>query len=296
MKLAVAAAAAAFALGGGVAWQQLPAIGAGALLHPSRSPDRLPPPAGCVMREFAGAGVTLRGWICDPAGPARATIVYLHGIADHRDSAAGVIERFRPRGFRVVAYDSRAHGESGGDACTYGFFETDDLHRVIDSLPAAPVVLIGTSLGAAVALQEAADDRRVSTVVAAETFSDLRTVATERAPLFFTRGTIERAFALAESQAHFRVEDVSPLRAARRIDVPVLLIHGAADRDTPPAHSQRVRAALKGSSELIIVPDARHNQSLSGAEIWKRIDVWIAGAVPNRTAARKTRSPQAASG
>ena len=274
MKIA-AVVSVALALAGGVFWQQLPGIGAGALLHPSRQTDRLPPPAGCVHREFDGAGVTLRGWVCEPDKPARGSIVYLHGIADHRDSAAGVIARFRPAGFRVVAYDSRAHGESGGDACTYGAYEKDDLHRVIDRLPAGPVVLVGTSLGAAVALQEAAGDPRVSTVVAAETFSDLRTVASERAPLFFTRAAIERSFDMAESQAHFRVDDVSPVRAATRIAIPVLLIHGAADTDTPPAHSERVRAALKGPSQLILVPGAHHNESLSNPEIWQKIENWI---------------------
>ena len=46
-----------------------------------------------------------------------------------------------------------------------------------EPLEPGPVVLVGASLGAAVALQTAAVDRRVSAVVAAETFSDLRTVA-----------------------------------------------------------------------------------------------------------------------
>jgi uncharacterized protein len=270
------------ALVAAVGWQQLPAIGAGGLLHPARRSVTQPAPDGCVAREFAGASVTLRGWACDPQTARSstlgetATIVYLHGIADNRQSSAGTIARFRPRGFRVVAYDSRAHGESDGNACTYGVYEKTDLHRVIDALPAGPVVLIGTSLGAAVALQEAADDPRVVTVVAAETFSDLRTVATERAPRFFTRGTIERAFGLAEREAAFRIDEASPVRAAARIRVPVLLIHGADDADTPPAHSERVRAALTGPAELILVPGAHHNESLNGVGIWRRIETWIA--------------------
>jgi len=249
-------------------------------------------PDGCVARNFAGAGVTLRGWECNPApSPAvmsprpAATIVYLHGVADNRESAAGVVARFLARGYRVIAYDSRAHGESDGNACTYGFYEKDDLRRVIDTLPPGPIVLIGTSLGAAVALQEAVDDRRVTTIVAAETFSDLRTVATERAPLFFTRGTIERAFRVAERDAAFEVDQVSPVRAAARIAVPVLLVHGDADIDTPSAHSERVRAALKGPSRLILVPGARHNESLHGAAVWREIDEWLERAnstVPQR--------------
>jgi len=257
-----------------VLWQQLPAIGAGGLLHAARHAVTKPAPPGCVEHAFAGAGVTLRGWDCAPPA-ARAAIVYLHGIADNRESSAGVIARFLPRRFRVIAYDSRAHGGSGGDACTYGFYEKDDLRRVIDTLPRGPVVLIGTSLGAAVSLQEAADDPRVGAIVAAETFSDLRTVATERAPRFFTRGAIDRAFALAEREARFRVDDASPAHAAARITAPVLLIHGAADADTPPAHSARVRAALRSPSELVLVPGARHNESLNGAEIWTRIEAWI---------------------
>src|SRR5947199_4291190 len=136
-------------------------------------------------------------------------MVYLHGVADNRTSAAGAIARFVPRGFDVIAYDSRAHGESGGTACTYGFFEKHDLHRVIDTIEPGPIVLVGTSLGAAVALQEAAFDRRVAAVVAAETFSDLETVATERAPFFFTRGTIKRAFRIAEEHGALRGDAVS---------------------------------------------------------------------------------------
>ena len=60
-------------------------------------------------------------------------------------------------------------------ACTYGFFEKQELRLVLDTIEQGPVVLMGTSLGAAVALQEAGEDDRVGVVVAAETFADLRT-------------------------------------------------------------------------------------------------------------------------
>jgi pimeloyl-ACP methyl ester carboxylesterase len=262
-----------------IAWAQLPGIAAGGLLHPARHVTSRQPPPNCVDRQFAGAGVTLRGWTCAAPSPARGTIVYLHGIADNRGSAAGVIQRFVPRGFDVIAYDSRAHGDSEGDACTYGFFEKQDLRRVVDTLAPGPVVLIGTSLGAAVALQAAADDPRITAVVAAETFSDLRTVATERAPAVLTKGTIDRAFAAAEAQAHFRVDDVRPQQSVQRITAPVLIIHGAQDAETPPAHSERVYAALNGPKQLILVPGAGHNGSLR-ADVWEQIDRWIDGAIP----------------
>jgi uncharacterized protein len=253
---------------------QLPALGAVGLLHPLRRAVSVPPPAACEDAVFAGAGVNLKGWRCRGVAPRRGTIVYLHGVADNRASAAGVIDRFAPRGFDVVAYDSRAHGESEGKACTYGFFERDDLRSIVDTLEAGPVVLLGTSLGAAVALQHAARDPRVSAIVAAETFADLRTVATERAPFFFAPDAIQRAFELAEEQGAFQVDVVSPLHAAAHITVPVLLVHGEADVNTPPAHSRRVYAALAGPKRLILVPGAGHNGSLLPA-VWPEIERWL---------------------
>jgi len=264
-----------------VAVVELPALGAGGLLHPARRRLDAATPATCVDFVFFGAGVALKGWRCKATGVRRGSLVYLHGVADNRASAAGVIRRFGARGFDVVAYDSRAHGESAGDACTYGFFEKQDLRRVIDTIDAGPIVLVGTSLGAAVALQEAALDERVSAVVAAETFSDLRTVAAERAPFFFTSTIINRAFRLAEQQGSFKVEAVSPAIAAGNVTAPVLLVHGDADTDTPADHSKRVFANLHEPKRLILVSGAHHNGSLRN-DVWSEIERWIDAVLARR--------------
>lgn len=263
----------------GVAATQFPTIGAALILHPPHRRVAAMPPPQCHAVTFTGDGVSLQGWRGDASGGYRGTLIYLHGVADNRTSGAGVIERFQKRGFDVVAFDSRAHGESGGDACTYGYFEKEDLRRVLDTIRPGPVVLVGGSLGAAVALQLAAIDQRVSAVVAAECFSDLRTVVTERAPFFFTPGVIGQAIELAEQQGHFQIDDVSPTAAARTIKVPTLIIHGANDVDTPPDHSRRVFSALAGPKRLILVPEAGHNESLNGA-IWADIERWIDEVIP----------------
>ena len=257
---------------------QLPAIGAGGLLYPYRSPVLRSPPPTCNDTTYRGNGVSLKGWHCPTTSTKRGTLVYLHGVADNRASAAGVVHRFQRRGFDVVAYDSRAHGVSDGDICTYGFFEKHDLSRVLDTIGHEPIVLVGSSLGAAVALQAAAEDTRVKAVVAAEVFSDLRTIATERAPFFFTSGTIDEAIRLAELWGKFQVDAVSPQQAAAKLSIPVLLIHGAADVDTRPDHSRRVFDALSGQKRLIIVPAARHNQSLRD-DVWNEIERWIDAAL-----------------
>jgi uncharacterized protein len=258
---------------------------ANALLHPPRRAIDRPPAGPFEALKLQGDGVILRGWRFPAKEASRGTIIFLHGVADNRSSGVGVAERFTARGFDVIAYDSRANGESGGDACTYGYYEKRDLSRVIDTVGRRPIILLGQSLGAAVALQTAAEDDRVAAVVGAEVFSDLRTLARERAPFILSDGSLDRAFARAEAEARFKVDEVSPVLAARRIHVPVLLIHGEADRDTPPDHSRRVFAALSGPKRLIIVPDAGHNRSLGGGGIWSEIQGWIdrvVGARPDR--------------
>jgi pimeloyl-ACP methyl ester carboxylesterase len=67
--------------------------------------------------------------------------------------------------------------------------------------------------------------------------------------------------------------------AARAVHAPVLLVHGAEDRETRPVHSERVFAALAGPKRLLVVPGAGHGDALGNA--WGQVRAWIrAGAAP----------------
>ena len=257
-----------------------PSWAANALLHPQRHAVTRQPNRTVDAVEFEGAGVKLKGWWFH-APDKRGTVVVLHGVADNRGSSVGIADHFVARGFDVIAYDSRAHGESEGDVCTYGFYEKEDLRRVLDRVEAKPIVVMGFSLGAAVALQAAAVDRRIGAVMAVSPFSDLRTVGSERAPFFASKGNISDAFKLAEDEGKFRADDVSPMAAAAHITAPTLTIHGERDDETPPAHSQRIFAALRGPKRLIIVPNADHNHVLD-AGVWREIDGWLDAALAPR--------------
>jgi pimeloyl-ACP methyl ester carboxylesterase len=102
----------------------------------------------------------------------------------------------------------------------------------------------------------------------------LRTVASERA-WFLPAPTVRKAFIVAEQRGGFLVDAVSPMQSARSIRAPVLLIHGAEDRETVPSHSQRIYEALAGPRRLIMVPGVGHNGSLGAPGIWAEIDKWI---------------------
>jgi pimeloyl-ACP methyl ester carboxylesterase len=284
-RLALAIVLAAIVLGFSVASCLVPSWGAKAILTPWH---RSPPPEPTVAHEnvdFEGDGVRLRGWRFPPEGVRRGHLVYLHGFGDDRRGAVGIAQRFTPLGFEVIAYDSRAHGQSEGACCTYGVAEKRDLARVLDREPAGPVVLLGGSLGGAVALECAADDPRISLVVAIAAFSDLRSVVEDRKPFFATRGQMESALGIAARDGGFRLEDASPVASAPRIRCPVLLVHGADDRDTPAEHSKRIHAALTGTKELILVPGMHHNDPVDEAT-WKRIEGAALAALSEAAAPR----------
>lgn len=252
--------------------------GADALLYPSRRAVEARPKVPFDNFNVEGAGIRLKGWWFHAEGTKRGTVVYLHGTADNRTSGIGIADHFLAKGFDVWAYDSRAHGESEGYECTYGYYEKRDLSRVLDLIEVQPIIVLGVSLGAAVALQTAADEPRIAGVVAVAPFSDLRTVATERAPFVASATDITEALRLAEKKGRFEIAEVSPVAAASRINIPVLLIHGADDSETPAAHSTRIFAALREPKQLIVVPGAGHNDSLKPS-VWKSIDDWLDGVV-----------------
>jgi len=270
-----------------------PSWGANALLHPQRRPMTRQPDRPFDAVVFEGEGVKLKGWWFH-APNKRGTVVFLHGLSDNRGNGVGIADHFLDRGYDVIEYDSRAHGESEGDACTYGFYEKQDLRRVLDRIEAKPIAVMGVSLGAGIALQAAAEDRRIVGVVAVSSFSDLRTAARERAPWFASKGNLAEAFAIAEKEGKFRADDVSPMAAAALIKVPTLVIHGEKDDETPAAHSDRIFAALHEPKRLIVVPNAGHSHVLD-AGIWREIDVWIDAAMKPQVGATENPSGPAVS-
>jgi pimeloyl-ACP methyl ester carboxylesterase len=145
---------------------------------------------------------------------------------------------------------------------------------VLDQEPKGPVVLMGGSLGGAIALETAAEDSRISLAVAIAAFSDLRRAAKDRTPFFIGSAQVCEAFRLVEAEWGFAADEASPLAAAPRIRCPVLLVHGAEDHATPPSHSKRIFEALTCPKELILVPGLGHDDPLDEAT-WQGIDARI---------------------
>jgi uncharacterized protein len=249
------------------------------ILEPNHERVRADPVLRHESVEIAGDGVVLRGWLFHAEQPHRGVIIFLHGRNQNREAALVVAKGLLPLGYDVLAYDSRAHGESDGQYSTFGYYEKGDLRRAIDYLGVDRVLIIGVSLGAAVALQAAAEDARIVGVVAISSFSTMEEIVRDQIPPFVPRTQLEAAFREVERRAHMDVKSVDTVEAARAINVPVLLLHGTSDRFTSPEHSRRIYDALPGPRALVLVDGAHHADVLSFRASWRSIFVWL-GRLP----------------
>ena len=270
----------------------LSALASKAILTPLRLPWAIRPRLPHRSTRFTGeGGVELFGWVFEQRPHAKGWLVFLHGWSSNRFQAAWVAQKFGPLGWNVLAYDSRAHGKSGGAHCTYGFYEKGDLSKALDAHGIGEALVVGTSLGAAVALQAAPTEPRIRAIIAHAPFVDLRSAIKDRSGLVPKRW-VEGGIEQAQTDAGFDVDQVSPLEAAAHVTVPVLLIHGSKDPWTPPWHSERIFAALQGPKERYVVDGAGHDGVLWRDDAWARMVDWSERLVVTQARGEQRDQPQ----
>ncbi len=225
-------------------------------------------------------GLRLSCWLI-PAGPrAKGTIIYLHGVSESKIVGLPFAKLFHDAGFNVFLYDSRRHGDSEGRFCTYGFYEKHDTCTVINYLASrndihlGHIGLFGSSMGAAIAIQVAAIDRRISAVVAESGFATLRTVFDDyqkrmiKLPWHYLRNIVIKR---SEQLAHFKASAVSPLEAVTSVHIPIFIVHGTADDRIDFRYSEQLYASTGEPKQLWLIPGAKHNDMMEvGGEEYRR--------------------------
>ncbi|MFP4052451.1 MAG: alpha/beta hydrolase [Phycisphaerae bacterium] len=204
--------------------------------------------------------------------PTRGTAVVIHGVLDSKARFFGFAQALANRGFDVVLFDHRAHGRSEGTFITYGAKERYDVRDLVTSLTGrgameGPMYAFGFSMGAATALEYAAMDSRCRGVMAASPYADLEQM-TARMAWWLSESRRAEVLAEAGRLAGFDPGDVSPRRAAARLEVPLLVLHGRLDHTVPYAQGKAVYAAARCPKQMITVPLAGHVSLVAGRDAW----------------------------
>jgi alpha-beta hydrolase superfamily lysophospholipase len=117
-----------------------------------------------ALRTFEAAGgvhLAAERWV--PAGEARAHVVYVHGLGEHRRARPYLpfFGKLAANGYAVLAFDLRGHGASEGPrlyARDFAVLEQDVARAVevaADDAQGRPVFVIGGSLGGLLAIASA---------------------------------------------------------------------------------------------------------------------------------------------
>ena len=217
--------------------------------------------------------LALRGWYIR-SGKSDRCIVMTHGGKSHRaDPTIGMLDiaaQLVERGYNVLMFDLRGHGESDDGRMTGGLMERSDLLGAIAFVEAQGIDrqnigLLGYSLGAATSLLVAAEDECIRAVVADSSWADLTDMIGSQ---------IERHTRMPKSlgvlvpimaRAAYSIDvgRVKPVDAVSRIAPrPILFIHGGADEVVPVESSMKLYHANENpGNELWVVPQAGHVRS-----------------------------------
>ena len=263
----------------------------------------------------AGARLFYQAWV-PSHGNRRAVLVNLHGLGDHSGLYPNLGHRIPGAGLALYAYDMRGNGRSPGQrAYLHGWYQyREDLHaflrQVREREPGRPVFLLGNSLGGLVVLEYALhhDDEDLAGVIAAAPplgklgvppilmelgrvlsrvlprFSlrvgmDLTGLARDPAvvqavladPFFHRRGT-----ARLSTEVTAAIERVQSGAASFR--VPILILHGSADRMVLPDGSRAFFSKVQfPGSEFKEYPGAYHGlfADLNADEVLGDLLAWI---------------------
>jgi len=162
-------------------------------------------------------------------------------------------------GLPVFIFESSGYGESEGRPTLPGYLQdaSEACHYLIDSLGYHPgqLVIYGESLGS-VAAAQLLSRLRPAGVVIKSGFTSLERMVKDRMP--FLRSYPSWMFCNMGSDLR------GALRAAA---VPVLIVHGLADRMVKHTQAQEIFQSINEPKELVILPESRHGFMSAADEI-----------------------------
>jgi dipeptidyl aminopeptidase/acylaminoacyl peptidase len=243
-----------------------------------RPPQRTPADLGMAYETVEAPtedGLLLPAWFIPAEGEAPGPgVAIVHGWESARDRLLPMVQFLHAAGFHCLAVDVRGHGANAKETLpiTAGEFGTDALaawYALAGRSEVTSAALLGHSMGAIGAILAAANEPRVAAVVATSSPAD---------PWRLTRQTFRLArlpfpdviaypLAWLTSRVYVRPRGhglvrTSATEALRRIEAPVLLVHGSEDAVIPVAHLHRLATIATGSgapAEILEIAGGQHS-------------------------------------
>ena len=229
----------------------------------ARSREVEPPHAQSVPTHVRSASERDRD-VPDKAGPlgGAPALIWFYGNFETVSVLEPVLQNLRPPGWGILALDIRGYGESEGKPHEAGFYL--DAEAAWDFLVDRPeidstkIAVYGRSLGSALALHLAAT-KPVAGVILEAPFTSGPELGNQFywwVPSFLIR---------------IKMDNISK---ARKMDAPLLVLHGAEDDIVPLEMGRRIAEAGRADA-FMVFEDAGHNDMLMG-DPGRYRDEWMA--------------------
>jgi len=221
------------------------------IFFPARYPAGEWEPAGLVFEDawFETAdGTRLHGWFVPHADPC-AAILFCHGNAGNLSGRADVLRVIHDRvGAAVLIFDYRGYGRSEGSPNEQGVLADARAARAWlgdrAGIAQSEVVLLGRSIGAAVAVDLAAADG-ARALVLESTFTSLPDLAALYYPWLPVRWLMRNRFNSLDKIGNYHG--------------PLLQSHGDADTIVPLEYGRRLFEAANEPKEFLVLHGEDHN-------------------------------------
>jgi uncharacterized protein len=212
---------------------------------------------------------TLGAWYI-PTPNAKGTVALFHGYGGDKSRMLSKAEALVRLGYNTLLVDFMGSGTSEGNTTSLGFWEAEQVKTAYAYLleqEAEPIYLLGTSMGA-VAIMKAMQDYPVMApagLILEVPFGTMRRTVENRfrivgapafpvAHLLLFWGGLQQGF---NAYAH------NPVRYARSISTPTLLLYGEQDDRVDREEIDEIFVNLQGEKELRTYPLAGHENYLT---------------------------------
>ena len=206
-------------------------------------------------------------------------IIFLHGLMSNMEGTkAQFIENYcKVKDYNFTKFDNFGHGKSSGKFVEETISSwTRGLELVLQELASSPVVLIGSSMGAWVALLTAIKyPERIKSLICPSPAPDFTEDSIWKKLPIPKQQEMQRAGVLRVSGAecgsgylisYNLIEDARNHLLLKsesiNINCPVHLIHGLLDSDIPPSVSIQLQNKIASSNVVLkLIKDGKHNLS-----------------------------------
>jgi alpha-beta hydrolase superfamily lysophospholipase len=230
-------------------------------------PQSVPPPPAHLHLEpmtFPSSdGGIIRGWD-GHAHDATACVLLLHGVRSHRGDMLSRAEFLMQHRFSVLLIDFQAHGESSGEAITFGDREAANVDAAVafvrSRTPHTPLVALGFSLGGAASVLSASVQEFDGLILEAVYPTIEQAIANRLRMRLGPLGAWLTPLLTGQLawRLHVTPQHLAPQHAIQRVICPVLIIGGVDDQRTRQEDTEALFHAVSAPKELWLIPNVAH--------------------------------------